>query len=61
MVYIFVLVHLILNHLRIVFPTVAQNTSPATILAGFLEVLGRKIDNCEDTIELCQELVACFG
>ena len=36
---------------RIVFPTVAQNTSPCTVLANFIEVLGRKIDNCEDVLD----------
>ena len=42
--------------LRLVFPTVAENTSPASILASFLEVLGRKIDNLEDSMDLCLNL-----
>ncbi|CAE6946962.1 unnamed protein product [Symbiodinium sp. CCMP2456] len=33
---------------KIIFPTVSQNESPVSILANFVEVLGRKIDSCED-------------
>ena len=42
--------------LRLVFPAVSENTSPACILASFLEVLGRKIDNLEDSMDLCLNL-----
>ncbi|CAE7265711.1 unnamed protein product [Symbiodinium pilosum] len=35
----------------IIFPSLAQNAAPTSILAGFIEVLGRKIDSCEDVIE----------
>ena len=37
--------------LRIVFPTVSQNTSPSTLLPNFLEVLGRKVDSLEDHLD----------
>ena len=43
--------HVDLIEFRIVFPTVAQNTSPVTILANFIEVLGRKMDSCEDILD----------
>ncbi|CAE7395083.1 unnamed protein product [Symbiodinium necroappetens] len=36
---------------RIVFPAVAANGSAVTILGSFVEVLGRKIDQCEDAID----------
>ena len=36
---------------RIVFPTVAQNVAPISILPQFLEVLGRKVDSCEDVLD----------
>ena len=38
--------------LRITFPSLQQNSSPLSILAGYLEVLGRKIDCSEDVQDL---------
>ncbi|CAE7544153.1 unnamed protein product [Symbiodinium sp. CCMP2456] len=37
---------------KIVFPTVSQNESPVSILGNFVEVLGRKVDSCEDQLEI---------
>ncbi|CAE7756328.1 unnamed protein product [Symbiodinium sp. CCMP2456] len=39
---------------KLVFPTLAQNASATSLLASFLEVLGRKIDACEDKLEEVQ-------
>ena len=39
------------SDLRINFPTVGQDQSPASLLATFLEVLGRKADNLEDHLD----------
>ena len=36
---------------RLTFPSLQQTASPLSILPGFLEVLGRKIDNTVDVIE----------
>ena len=33
-------------HLRLVFPAVQENASAVAILPHFLEVCGRKLDNC---------------
>ena len=37
-------------YLRLTFPSLQQTSSPLTVLPQFLEVLGRKIDNCEDVL-----------
>ena len=37
--------------LRITFPILQQNASPLAILAGYLEVLGKKIDCTEDQLD----------
>ena len=37
----------------------SQNTSPCTILPQFIEVLGRKIDNCEDVLD-CYSFFSCM-
>ena len=36
----------------IIFPAVSQNESPVSILGNFVEVLGRKIDSCEDQLDM---------
>ena len=38
------------SNLRIIFPTLTENTSAVSILPGFIEVLGRKIDSAEDLV-----------
>ena len=45
--------------IRIVFPAVAANGSAVTILGSFVEVLGRKIDQCEDAIDPGLQLSLC--
>ncbi|CAE7389470.1 unnamed protein product [Symbiodinium sp. CCMP2592] len=40
---------------KLVFPTLAQNASATSLLASFLEVLGRKIDACEDIMDKLDE------
>lgn len=41
------------------FPILAADSEPLTILPGFLEVLGRKIDSCNDVLESRIELSMC--
>ena len=36
---------------RILFPTISQNVSPVSILGNYLEILGKKVDMSEDTLE----------
>ena len=40
-------------------PSLQQTASPLTILPGFLEVLGRKIDSCTDVLEPWIEVCMC--
>ena len=51
-------------NLRLIFPTIAQNTSPVTMLPQFVEILGRKLDLANDAKELharqCGHFMAGF-
>ena len=40
-----------IDYLRITFPSLQQNASPLSILPGYVDVLGRKIDNTEDVLD----------
>ena len=48
--------------MRLTFPSLSQNSSPLSIMPSFLEVLGRKIDNCEDVVDswLISTLLQCI-
>ncbi|CAE7220137.1 unnamed protein product [Symbiodinium sp. CCMP2592] len=41
---------------KIIFPTLCHNASATSILASFIEVLGRKVDSCEDLMETLEGL-----
>lgn len=39
------------QHPRLCFPTIQQNSSAVTVLPHFIEVCGRKIDNCDSVLD----------
>ena len=46
--------------IRLCFPSPQQNVSPATILPAFLQVLGRKLDQGDDTKDYRASRVSSF-
>ena len=50
---------------RLVFPTIQQNVSPVSLLSTFIEVTGKKLDNCVPVLDctpcsrfICRSCVA---
>ena len=42
---------------RLVFPTIQQNSSPLALLSTFIEVTGKKLDNCAPVLDCRQTAV----